>query len=118
MTTAFDPFAPGPGSENASLPSVDPADLKSIWAMQNGFEPSAPGQHMAVSINLYKRACNPGADVFSVFARAALLRVLPMAGTLGPWTHQGSHRHEPTHDRDGPRLASNSNSPLRGCFSP
>jgi hypothetical protein len=34
VATIFDNFVDGTGSKNGPVPAVDPADLKSIWALQ------------------------------------------------------------------------------------
>jgi hypothetical protein len=52
------------------VPTVDPADLKSVWQMQEELR-ARHGSGFAVAIDLYKGACSPGADVWSVWYRCS-----------------------------------------------
>ena len=71
---------------NDPVAAVDPADLRSIWAMQHrAANPS--GQPTATDIRLFEHVCSPGADVQSVLYRAWMLRSL--AGMLLPWVRDG-----------------------------
>src|SRR5271154_4843777 len=83
----FDLFGDGAEGETGPVPSVDVADLKSIWAMQNGLQTSVPGKSISIGAESYKRACSAGADVRSLFTRVSQLRVLQMLRMLAPWTH-------------------------------
>ena len=83
----FDLFGDGAEGETGPVPSVDVADLKSVWAMQNGMQARMPGEAISFGAESYKRACGAGADVRSLFARVSQLRVLQMLGMLAPWTH-------------------------------
>lgn len=80
MATIFDNFVDGTGSQNGPVPTVDPADLKSVWAMQTDSQTIAPGEQFATAINfdLYERVCSSGADVRAVFIRESMLRVLTL----------------------------------------
>ena len=89
----FNPLDDSSWPKGGLVPAVDPADLKSVWAMQNDFQARHPGQQGAISIDLYKRACNPGADVSAVFSRASMLGMLQHVAEAGhfefPWIHDG-----------------------------
>jgi hypothetical protein len=90
MSTNFgynDLFGDGAGGETGPVPSVDVADLKSVWAMQNELQARVPGKSISIGAESYKRACGAGADVRSLFTRVSQLRVLQMLGMLAPWTH-------------------------------
>jgi len=83
----FDLFGDGAEGATGPVPSVDAADLKSVWAMQNELQASVPGKQIEIGGEFYRRACSTGADVRSVFTRVSQLRVLQMLGMLAPWTH-------------------------------
>ncbi len=83
----FDLFGDGAEEETGPVPSVDVADLKSVWAMQNGMQARMPGKQISIGAESYRRACSAGADVRSLFTRVSQLRVLQMPGMLAPWTH-------------------------------
>lgn len=83
----FDLFGDGAEGETGPVLSVDVADLKSVWAMQNEMQASMPNKPIIIGAEFYKRACGAGADVRSVFTRISQLRMLQMLGMLAPWTH-------------------------------
>ncbi len=55
------------------VPAVDPADLKSVWAMTNEFQVRHPGQQVVISIDAYNSASKPGADVSAFCSRESHL---------------------------------------------
>lgn len=75
------------------VPAVDPADLKSVWSMQNDSQARHPDQLVAISIDACKSACKPGADVSAVCSRALLLGMLENEAESRhfefPWMHDG-----------------------------
>ena len=93
MATTFDIFGDGPISENKPVAAVAPADLKSVWAMQDDVQARSPGQQVTISVDLWKSACSAGADVRAVFFRVSMLRMLQMlsgsGGLISPWLHDG-----------------------------
>ena len=84
---------PSAETPSALVPAVDPANLKNVWAMQNDFQARNPGQENAISIDLYKHACSPGADVGAVLSRLSILGMLQKVAEAGhfrfPWIHYG-----------------------------
>jgi len=88
IATNFNPFGDSPAGDGP-VPSVDPADFRSIWAMQNGVPAHPPGQQIAISADSYKSACSQGADVGAVYTRVSQLHLLQMLGMLAPWIHDG-----------------------------
>jgi hypothetical protein len=96
MATQADPLNDFCWLKDGPIPPVDPADLKSIWAMQEelkrDFEKRvpnrAPNQDFSVSINNYKRVCSPGANVGALWYRLSILE------TRNAATCQRSHRNE------------------------
>jgi hypothetical protein len=91
MATSSNPFADM--MKDGLVPTVDPADLKSVWAMQEDVIATHPGQQMSIGNSLYERACTPGANVLAVFFRVSMLRMLKMMteseGLISPWLHDG-----------------------------
>jgi hypothetical protein len=80
------------------VPAVDPADLKAVRAFSREVQVATGSQAAAVDIELYRRACSPGADVEAVWYRASmlgLLETLPNVAPqipefpLTPWMHNG-----------------------------
>jgi hypothetical protein len=75
-----------------SIPTVDPADLKGVWQMQDELL-ARHGSGFAVALDLYKRACRPGAHVWSVWYRCSQFETLrnfyELTGTNLPWLHDG-----------------------------
>jgi hypothetical protein len=93
MATNSNPFADGILMKDGPIPIVDPADLKSVWAMQEDVTATHPGQQIGIASSLYERACTTGANVQAVFFRVSMLRVLKMMtesdGLILPWLHDG-----------------------------
>jgi hypothetical protein len=52
VATKFGIFDDGAELENGLVPAVDPADLRSVWAMQNDFQSVAPGGRFAIDADL------------------------------------------------------------------
>ena len=59
------------------------ADLRGVKEMQR--ELRAHGQNTSFSVELYKRACSPGANVGAVWFMVSILKMMGMFGMLGPW---------------------------------
>jgi hypothetical protein len=57
--------------------------------MQRELQARTPGQSTAISVELYKRACSPGANVGAVWFRASLVGLLERLGMLAPWMQEG-----------------------------
>jgi hypothetical protein len=58
--------------------------------MQRDAQAKAPNQQMALSIQLYERACSAGADIQAVWHRAAMLQLLAgPIGLLSRWLRDG-----------------------------
>jgi hypothetical protein len=88
-TNPVDHFWDSANQDSGSVPPVDPAELRSIWTMQNGFPPLHPGQQIMLGAESCKQACRPGADVRSVFERVSHLSILQELGVLSPWLRDG-----------------------------
>jgi hypothetical protein len=101
MPTQADPLNDCCWMKDGPIPPVDPADLKSVWAMQEKLkadfdEPTpnrAPNQGFGISLNYYKRVCSPGANVGAVWYRLSILEMLrhisEITGTSLPWPREG-----------------------------
>ena len=83
MATQADPLNDFCWLKDGPIPPVDPADLKSIWAMQEelkrDFEKRVPNRskpRFEFSINYYKRVCSPGANVAALWYRLLILAML------------------------------------------
>ena len=88
-TTSLDHFWGGDSPSGGSVPPVEPADLRSVWTMQSEMQALCPGEGIAISADVYKRACGPEANVRAVFERAAKLWMLQGVGVLAPWLQDG-----------------------------
>lgn len=94
-------FAMQPFDLNAPCPAVDPADVQALWRFMRKVSPGwadpideaqGPGAEaptMGIDVRLMARACSEGADVYAVFIRTSLLRVLLHLGMLSPWQREG-----------------------------
>ena len=93
MASNVNPFDKSCLSEDVLVPSVAPADLKSVWAMKNEFQSRHPGQQVSIGVDFYKRACSPQADVDAVFSRVSMLGSVQHEAEAGhfrfPWVHDG-----------------------------
>jgi hypothetical protein len=93
MLTTCDIFGDSPISENDPVAAVTPADLKSVWAMQDDVQARFPGEQVMIGVQQWESACSPGADVRAVFFRVSILRILQMLSGSGalisPWLHDG-----------------------------
>jgi len=74
-------------AENGPIPSVNPADLRSVEAVQRDVRSRFPRKQ--VIIDDWKRACSPGADMFALFYRIGFLEMLAEQGLLSTWLHNG-----------------------------
>jgi hypothetical protein len=86
---SLDDFIAGYRSENDLIPSVNPADLRSVEAVQRDVRSRFPGQQIIMDDDAWKRACSPEADLFAMFYRIAFLEMLADQGLLSPWLHNG-----------------------------
>jgi hypothetical protein len=74
--------------KDGPIPTVDPVDLKSVWAMleelKRDFEKRVPdhasNQSIGIGVDCYERVCSPGADVGAVWYRVSMLGLLQMMG--------------------------------------
>jgi len=78
------PFGGKPGER---VPEVDPEDLKTIWQEGRDLQARHPGQHVAISLEVMKAVCQPGADVQAVFYRSSMIFMLNQFAReqLAPW---------------------------------
>jgi len=89
MATSLDHFWGSPDQDSGSVPPVEPADLRSVWTMQNDIQALRPGEQIGISADSYKRACGPEADVRAVYERVSLLWLLRESEILATWVHDG-----------------------------
>jgi hypothetical protein len=89
MATSFDNFWGSASPSGGSVPSVEPADLRNMWSMQNGVQALRPGEQIMISAESYKQACGPEADVRAVYERVSHLWMLQEGGVLAAWLHDG-----------------------------
>jgi hypothetical protein len=93
MATNFGPFEDSILLKDGLIPTVDPTDLKNVWAMQEEIIAAHPGQNIGIGHSLYERACSHGANVPAVFFRVSMLRMLQTIrdseGLILPWLHDG-----------------------------
>jgi hypothetical protein len=93
MAMNGNPFDVSCLSKDVLVPSVAPADLKSVWAMKSEFQARHPGQQASIGVDFYKRACSPQADVGAVFSRISMLGRVQHEAEAGhfrfPWIHDG-----------------------------
>ncbi len=93
MATNANPFNEKRLCEDVLVPSVAPADLKSVWAMTNEFQMRHPGQQVSIGTDLYKTACGPQANVGAVLSRLSMLGKVQQEAEAGhfrfPWIHDG-----------------------------
>jgi hypothetical protein len=75
----------GDPSGQGLVAAVDPTDLKKVWQMGHDIVVQhGPNASIAVSRDLFAKACSPGADVFAVWCRASLLGHLAEHANLLP----------------------------------
>ena len=86
--------------KDGPIPSVDPADLKSIWAMQEKLKKEfeertpnrAPDQYFSVGIDYSGEYAAPGANIGAVWYRLSILELLrhisEITGTSLPWPRE------------------------------
>jgi len=78
---------PSGGSPGEDVPTVDAADLKSLWNMYQELEQRHPGKQGAVDISLIEKVCSPGTDLGAVTHRSSMLQLVEMmrAKLPVPW---------------------------------
>ena len=89
MATSFDNFWGSVTPSGSSVPSVEPADLRSMWTMQSEAQALHPGKQLMIGAESYKQACGPEADVRAVYERVSHLWMLREVGVLATWVHDG-----------------------------
>jgi hypothetical protein len=81
--------------KDGSVASVDPDDLKKVWAMQQEVQARAQEHGFglsvgAIGLGVFANACSPGADVTAVWYLVSMLRMLCLIPTLlSAWMHDG-----------------------------
>jgi hypothetical protein len=77
--------------KDGPIPPVDPADLNSVWGMQEEIKKDfekrmadhAPNETCSVGIDYYQRVCGPGANVGAVWYRLLRFEALQMMSNAG-----------------------------------
>ena len=64
------------GDPSGMVPPVDPSDIKNVWAMGCEHAKNGPNEQRAIGPNIYARVCVPGANVFAVWHRVAMLNLV------------------------------------------
>jgi hypothetical protein len=82
-------FGSGPELGNGLIPSVNPADLRSVCAVQRDVRSRFPGQQILMADDAWEHACSPGADLFAIWYRIAILEMVTEQGLLSHWLHNG-----------------------------
>jgi hypothetical protein len=62
--------------QDGTLPIVDAADLRSLWALSDEHDARYPGGRVAMGVSGYQKILSPGADVHAATMRFGLLRTL------------------------------------------
>jgi hypothetical protein len=81
---ARDFWANDGGSADDLVPSVDPADLRSVLDILRTSNPKA-----ATGMGALARICRPGADLRAVWYRAAMLSLPSVAALFSRWIDDG-----------------------------
>ena len=71
------------GKAGEPVPQVDPADVKSFWALGQGV--------CAIGLGIIEAACKPGANIPAVVHRASQIAILAHVAPdlFAPWTKEG-----------------------------
>jgi len=77
------------GLEDVPVSAVDSADLRAEWDLLGDVRARNLDQTVAIGIGMFERACNPGAQVRSVYYRAAMLQLCARLGLHSPWLRDG-----------------------------
>jgi hypothetical protein len=72
------------GLEDGPVSAVDSADLRAAWDLFGDVRARNADQTVAIGIGIFERACSPGANVRSVYYRAAMLQLCERQGLLSP----------------------------------
>ena len=85
--TTFSPL----GNPDEAAPTIDVADLKSLWSVYHDMEMRNPGKHGAVGVGIIRDACSVGANISAVWYRGAMLQMLDMfpGELLTRWKRNG-----------------------------
>jgi hypothetical protein len=70
---------------NDMVPTVKPADLKSLWRIVNLCRAVSPSG--SLGSRTLEEACSAGADIEAIYFRATMLSMMP--GMLASWTRNG-----------------------------
>ena len=77
------------GLEDGPVSVVDSADLRAAWGLLGEVRRRHADQPVAMGIGMFERACTPGADIRSVYYRAAMLQLCERRGLLSPGLRDG-----------------------------
>jgi hypothetical protein len=91
-THMHDEPSPSPfGTPGEPVPTVDAAELKSVWSTYRQVELDHPSGAVGICVELLKQVCSVGADVFAVSYRCRMIWLLEMcrADALLPWKRTG-----------------------------
>jgi hypothetical protein len=79
------------GNPGEDVPTVDVANLKSVWSFYRDVEARNPGGGVGVAVELTRGACSAGSDIRAIWYRSALLQMLEMfpGELLARWKRSG-----------------------------
>jgi hypothetical protein len=66
------------GEPGQPVPEVDPADVRSVWKIQQDVQARHPGQQVATGLGILQNACKPGADIYAVSYRTSQLFLIQL----------------------------------------
>ncbi len=84
--------APFGGKPGEPVPEVDPKDIKAVWKVYRDVAKKHPGERaeqVAVGSEFLERVCKPGANIWAVWYRNAMLHTLTAWEELSPWIKNG-----------------------------
>jgi len=84
-------FDPSIFTSGASVPSVDPKDLRQVlrFSRDTIAQDQASGQTRAVGMSVFASMCTPGSDVAAVWWRCSLLQLAIQQGEFPRFQHDG-----------------------------
>ena len=79
------------GNPGEDVPTIDVADLRSLWSIYRDMEVRNIGALGSIGIRIVRDACSPGADIGAVLYRSSILTILEIypGDLLARWKRSG-----------------------------
>lgn len=70
---------------------MDPEDVRAVWKLRQEVKRDYPGVNVGIGVEIFERACKPGANIPAITYRASHIAMLQhiVPQIFDPWTKDG-----------------------------